>query len=257
MPPDSAADSRAPEYGNWVSRRLVYVPAAVGIALLALALPVPLLVLPAALFLLTAGYFAYARRAFAATGGDVQTKIRGLLLDQLAWKGEGTALDIGCGSGAMVIALAQKHPDARITGIDHWDSGWEYSKSVCERNAEIMGVRRQVVFEEASASALPFPDGTFDAVVSNLTFHEVRDAADKRAVVHEALRVLKKGGPFAFQDLFQLKRVYGDPDELVRTVQGWGTQHVEFISTRDAPFIPRPLRLPFMVGTLGILKGTK
>lgn len=40
-----------------------------------------------------------------------------------------------------------------------------------------------------------------DAAVSNFVFHEVRTQPDKRQVVREALRVVKKGGSFAFQDM--------------------------------------------------------
>ena len=60
----------------------------------------------------------------------------------------------------------------------------------------------RVVFQKASASALPFDDGAFAAAVSNLVFHEVSGVRDKKKVIKEALRVVKKGGSFAFQDLF-------------------------------------------------------
>jgi len=50
--------------------------------------------------------------------------------------------------------------------------------------------------------------------VSNLVFHEVKDTEDKRLVVKEALRVVKKGGDFAFQDLFHEEKIYGDIDDL-------------------------------------------
>ncbi len=115
----------------------------------------------------------------------------------------------------------------------------------------------RVAFEKASASKLPFEDEVFDAVVSNLTFHEVRYVKDKRELVREALRVLKKGGSFAFQDLFLVKKLYGRPDELVRTIKSWGISEVEFVDTHNEPFIPRALKLPFMVGTIGIIKGKK
>jgi SAM-dependent methyltransferase len=113
------------------------------------------------------------------------------------------------------------------------------------------------VFQKASASKLPFEDGYFDAAVSNLCFHEVADTEEKREVVREALRVVKKGGVFAFQDLFLLKQAYGDVDELVRTIKSWGITEVEFTETRSFPFIPTALKLPFMVGRMGIIKGEK
>ena len=131
------------------------------------------------------------------------------------------------------------------------------SKDACEANVKIEGVADRTTFQKASASALPFEDKYFDAVVSNLVFHEVKDVVDKREAIREALRVLKKGGKFAFQDLFLVKRTYGDSDDLVRTVLGWGVRNVEFVQTRDATFIPLALKLPFMVGTIGVIKGEK
>jgi ubiquinone/menaquinone biosynthesis C-methylase UbiE len=128
---------------------------------------------------------------------------------------------------------------------------------VCERNAESEGVADRMNFQKASAFALPFEDESFDAAVSNLVFHEVRDTLDKREVIREALRVVKKGGKFAFQDLFLIKRVYGETDDLIAAIQGWGIRKVEFIKTGDAAFIPTALKLPFMIGTIGILAGEK
>ncbi len=43
----------------------------------------------------------------------------------------------------------------------------------------------------------------------------------------------------------------------MRTVQGWGMYRVEVIPTRDAAFVPKALKLRFMVGTMGILAGEK
>jgi hypothetical protein len=59
------------------------------------------------------------------------------------------------------------------------------------------------------------------------------------------------------QDLFLIKAYYGKLDELIKAVRGWGIQEVEFIRTCDEPFIPKLVKLPFMVGTLGLIKGIK
>jgi len=40
-------------------------------------------------------------------------------------------------------------------------------------------------------------------------------------------------------------------------VQGWGVREVKFIRSCDAPFIPTMVKLPFMIGTLAILRGRK
>jgi len=246
-----------PDYGNWVPTKFIYGPALIGLVfLVASILFWPLLLLTILFFLITL-YFVYARYLFSPHGGNVQDRIWGMVLEHLEWNGEGRALDIGCGNAPLTIRLARKYPKAQVTGIDYWGVQWDYSKKTCERNAEVEGVKDRVAFQKASASKLPFEDGYFDAVVSNLTFHEVSDTKDKREVIREALRVLKNGGAFAFQDLFLIKQTYGDTDELVKTIRSWRITKVEFVKTRDAPFVPRALKLPFMVGTMGIISGKK
>jgi SAM-dependent methyltransferase len=218
-----------PEYGNWVSKKFIYLPGVIGLVFLGSALLGRLLVIPAGLFFLVSMYFAYARYLFSPRGGNVQDQIRALVLARLDWNGEGQALDIGCGNAPLTIKLARRYFRARIIGIDYWGEKWDYSKGICEKNAKMEGVEKRVSFQKASASKLPFEDEYFDAAVSNLVFHEVSDTRDKREVIREALRVVKKGGHFAFQDLFLLKRVYGETDELIATIQSWGITRVEFM----------------------------
>ncbi len=109
-----------PEYGNWVSTRLIYVPAAIGFVFLAMAVSFPALVILALLFLALAGYFAYARYLFAPQGKNVQAQIHDLLLARFAWDGKGEVVDIGCGNGALSIKLARKYPGAVVIGVDFW-----------------------------------------------------------------------------------------------------------------------------------------
>lgn len=245
-------------YGNWVSTKLVVVPGVIGLFFVALAFLLPGLAIAALAFFLCALYFAYARYQFSPQGKDLQTRIRNLLIDRTkGWPGSGRILDIGCGNGALSIDLAKAYPQAQVLGVDYWGGAWEYSKAVCDRNAELEGVADRVSFERASALELPYDDGAFDLVVSNLVFHEVHDAKDKRLLLKEAPRVVKPGGWFVFQDLFLWKQVYGPIEDLVLSIGSWGVKTVDFVNTSTSDFIPSLLKLPFMAGTLGILYGRK
>jgi len=258
------------DYGNWVSVRLIVKTLLAGMLFAALALiaavagPSPWLagatVLCAAAALLSlagCAYFLHARRLFSPAGGNVQERIVELLLSYVQWDGAGRALDIGCGGAALTVALAKKFPQARVTGVDYWGKSWDYGQQQCRRNAVLEGVGDRTDFLQASASRLPFPDHSFGLVVSNLTFHEVRDSQDKRQVLAEALRVVQPGGVFVFQDLFLLHRYYGTAEELVEAVWNRGAAEARLVDTSRAPFIPPALRLPFMVGTMAILYGVK
>jgi SAM-dependent methyltransferase len=246
-----------PEYGSWVSKRLIYLFGFLGFVFLGLGLMFWVLIFPAVPFLLLLAYFLYARHEFSSQGGNLQERIWTLLLADSDWNGEGKAVDIGCGNGALTIKLAHKYAKAQIVGIKYWGKKWEYSKNACERNAEIEGVSKRVEFQKASALSLPFVDGYFDAAVSNLVFHEVSDARDKREALREALRVVKKGGRFSFQDEFLVTQFFGDIDDLIETIKSLGISKVEFVPTRDADFVPQALKLPFILGTMGVISGEK
>ena len=100
-------------------------------------------------------------------------------------------------------------------------------------------------FQKGDAAHLDFPDGTFDAAVSNFVFHEVRSEKDKRKIVREALRVVKKGGSFAFQDLFSQEKLYGDMNEFVEELKAEGIAEVHYIPhVEKQGFIPRFVQLP-------------
>jgi SAM-dependent methyltransferase len=245
------------DYGNWVPWKLIYVPGALALAFLALALLHPAFLIGSSFFLACVVYFSYARYQFSPRGKNLEERIRVPLLDRLDWDGRGTALDIGCGNGPLTTGLAKKYPRAQVLGIDAWNGVWDYSRKRCETNAALEGVADRVTFQSGSAVCLPFEDESFDAVISNLVFHSVRDVRDKTQLVKEALRVVKKGGSFCFQDQMVGRGKYGKPDELLQEVRGWGAREADFVDTSRADFIPRLLRNPMMVGNIGIIYGTK
>ena len=86
----------------------------------------------------------------------------------------------------------------------------------------------------------------------------VRSQSDKRQVVREALRVVKKGGSFAFQDMFEQKALYGDMKEFVKELKEEGISEVHYIgNVEKEDFIPEFVTAPWMIKGVGLIYGKK
>ena len=148
----------------------------------------------------------------------------------------GKCLDVGCGSGALGIAVGKRNPKAEIIGIDRWGKEYaSFSKHLCESNAKAEGVTR-ITFRQGDATHLDFPDETFDAVVSNYVYHNIPGA--RQQYLLETLRTLKKGGTFALHDIFSRTK-YGDMQAFVKRLKEMGYEKVELIDTTDGKFMKK------------------
>ena len=148
----------------------------------------------------------------------------------------GKCLDVGCGSGALSIAVARRNPEASVIGVDRWGKEYaSFSKKLCEDNARAEGVKN-VTFRQGDATRLEFPNETFDAVTSNYVYHNI--PGDRQAILLETLRTLKKGGTFALHDIFS-KSKYGDMQAFVWKLRDMGYQKVELIDTTNGEFMTR------------------
>lgn len=124
--------------------------------------------------------FEVAGEAYDRFIGRYSRELAPRFLD-FAGVAEGPALDVGCGPGSLATALAARFGAASVAAVDPSES----FVAACRARVPGADVRR------ASAEALPFPDRTFQAVLSQLVLSFVRDA-DRAAA--EAARVVRQGG---------------------------------------------------------------
>jgi arsenite methyltransferase len=124
-------------------------------------------------------------------------------------KGE-AVLDIGCGAGVdTFIAAMMVGPTGRAVGIDMVP---EMLKRA-EINLQEMSVAN-VTFQEASADALPFPDESFDVIISNGVFNLI---PDKAKALREAFRVLKPKGRLMIADQVLTGKLPEDRRERIKS----------------------------------------
>ena len=190
-------------YGSWMSNPVFYVVGglfALAVVLAVLSFAVfhitalgVVFVIAAVILLALLLWCAWIRRQYAFGGGGMMDRTHLVVLSHLNFDGQGSLLEVGCGSGALSIRAALTWPDAEVTGIDYWGAAYGYGQAMCEKNAASEGAAARCVFKHGDANKLDFPDESFDAVVSNYVYHNIM-GSDKRALLLETLRVLKKGG---------------------------------------------------------------
>jgi ubiquinone/menaquinone biosynthesis C-methylase UbiE len=125
------------------------------------------------------------------------------LLDLISWRGDETVLDVGCGLGLMLIGAAKRLMTGTAAGIDIWqteDLSGNRPDAALE-NARREGVAERVTISTADMRQIPFPDGLFDVIVSNVAIHNVYQANERAAAVREIARVLKPGGVCILADV--------------------------------------------------------
>jgi ubiquinone/menaquinone biosynthesis C-methylase UbiE len=125
------------------------------------------------------------------------------LLDAVLWTGNERVLDVGCGRGLMLIGAAKRLTTGMASGIDLWqaeDLSGNRPESTME-NAAREGVADRVDVQTADMRKIPFPDATFDVIVSCAAIHNIYDAAGRGQAIAEIARVLKPGGEAVIDDI--------------------------------------------------------
>jgi SAM-dependent methyltransferase len=96
-------------------------------------------------------------------------------------------LDLGCGTATLTLLVERLHPDAKLVGLD----GDPKVLEIARRKVESAGSR--IALERGLAYDLPYPDASFDRVLSSMVFHHLT-REHKVAALREVARVLAPGG---------------------------------------------------------------
>jgi ubiquinone/menaquinone biosynthesis C-methylase UbiE len=143
---------------------------------------------------------------------------RPMIVEQMVSNGPKVVVDIGCGTGALAIPIAERMPTARVIGVDG--------------DPEVLGIAKskpggkKVKWTEALADAVPVEDGTVDSVVTSLLLHHL-PLETKEAALAEARRVLRPDGQLVVAD-------WAAPQDPVMSLAFAGLQLLDgFATTND------------------------
>ena len=117
-------------------------------------------------------------------GADPEYEEQILPLARQWLAGAESVLDVGTGEG-QVARVAARGGAGRVVGVD---PTWAQITEAARRGDG-------PAYARAEAASLPFPDGTFDAVVACLVFEHIRRVDE---AIAEVARVLRPAGRFVF-----------------------------------------------------------
>jgi ubiquinone/menaquinone biosynthesis C-methylase UbiE len=133
------------------------------------------------------------------------------------WEGQLPILDLGTGTAQIPIELCRQSDAAIVVGIDLA----EHMLALGRENAARAALDTRIRLERQDAKALPYPNASFGAVISNSIIHHIPEPG---RVVAEMVRVLRPGGCLFIRDLLR-------PDDermlqqIVRTYAGDANAH--------------------------------
>jgi ubiquinone/menaquinone biosynthesis C-methylase UbiE len=110
-------------------------------------------------------------------------------------------LDLGCGTATLTILIKQLHPTVEVVGLD----GDPKILAIAETKAAKAGV--SLTLDHGLAFELPYPDSSFDRVVSSLVIHHLT-IENKRRTFKEIYRVLRLGGELHVLDFGRPHNLY-------------------------------------------------
>lgn len=186
-----------------------------------------------------------------------ERKFKSALVEQMKIKPNDRILDFGCGSLTLSIMAAQKHPQAQYFGVDIDEKIISIAKEKLLKTGLPIEVLRY------DGNKLPYPDNSFDHVMSSLVFHHLT-LRQKYFALEEIYRILKPSGHFHIAD-------FGSPAGTLQRLGFYIVQLLDgFQTTTDnvENLLSKAIKVTFedavetahfksMVGTVRLIKARK
>lgn len=102
-------------------------------------------------------------------------------------------LDLGCGTGTLLMLTKKLHPDTALTGVDADDRVLELAVAKAARSG------LEIEFNRGASDHLHYRNAQFDRVLSSLFLHHISSRAKERTL-EEVFRVLRPGGEIHVAD---------------------------------------------------------
>ena len=132
-------------------------------------------------------------------------------------------LDIGTGTGYLAFPLAERYTDASVCGID-------IAETIVMKNNTIVKEKciSNLTFEVFDGLKYPFPDESFDLIVTRYAFHHFPNAAD---AIRQMNRILVKGGRVLISDPIRNEKDENRVIDMFMKVKKDG--HIQFYSSNE------------------------
>ena len=137
-------------------------------------------------------------------------------------------LDLGCGTATLTIMVKQQHPEAQVAGLDGDRQVLEIGR------AKAAKAKVDIALDHGLAYQLPYPEGSFDRVLSSLVFHHLT-TDHKQNTFAECFRVLRPGGELHIVD-------FGKPHQALTPGISLFVRRLEQASDNIAGLLPEMMR---------------